>query len=356
MPTPFLQLPSLSLITDFVNLHMIDFAFSRRYTSPEKEQVPQMKLANEILEGNIRAAAKLIRYVEDGAPDAVEELKKLYFHTGKAYIIGITGAPGSGKSTLIDVLIDSFRKRNKTVGVIVIDPSSPFSGGAILGDRIRMQRHATDQGVFIRSLATRGWLGGLSKATIDVIHIMDALGKDIILVETVGVGQAEVAIMNFVHTATVVLMPGSGDWVQTLKAGILEIADLLVINKADMKGVYELEAELKAMLQMKDYPRGVWKPRILVTEAINDKGTEELMKGIYEHREFLVTTGKYDTRVRQSNKQELLEVLKCSLLDTVFQKVDKNDYVEKVIDDLVNRRKDPYSAVSEIINKLTGEK
>lgn len=177
MPTPFLQLPSLSLITDFVNFYMIDFVFSRRYTSPEKEQVPQMRLANEILKGNIRAAAKLIRYVEDGAPDAVEELKKLYFHTGKSYIIGITGAPGSGKSTLIDVLIDSLRKKNKTVGVIVIDPSSPFSGGAILGDRIRMQRHATDQGVFIRSLATRGWLGGLSKATIDVIHIMDYINN-----------------------------------------------------------------------------------------------------------------------------------------------------------------------------------
>jgi LAO/AO transport system kinase len=335
---------------------MIDFIFSSRYTSPKKKQVSQMNLADEILEGNVRAAAKLIRYVEDETPDAVEELKKLYFHTGKSYIIGVTGAPGSGKSTLIDMLIDSLRKKNKTVGVIAIDPSSPFSGGALLGDRIRMQRHATDHGVFIRSLATRGWHGGLSKATIDVIHIMDAMGRDIILVETAGVGQAEVAIMNFVHTSIVALTPGGGDWVQTLKAGILEIADLLVINKADMKGVYELEAELQAMLQMNDYPRGVWKPKIFLTEAINNKGIEELTEGIYQHKEFLITTGKYDARVKEGKKRELLEVLKSSLLDVVFQKVVKHDYLEKVVDDLASRRKDPYSAASEIINKLTQKK
>jgi LAO/AO transport system kinase len=312
-----------------------------------------MTLADEILEGNIRAAAKLISSVEDRSPDATEELKKLYFHTGKSHIIGITGAPGSGKSTLIDRLIDHLRKRNKTVGVIAIDPSSPFSGGALLGDRIRMQRHATDRGVFIRSLAARGWHGGVSRATADVIHIMDALGRDIILVETVGVGQAEVAIMNLVHTVIVVLVPGSGDWVQTLKAGVLEIADFLVINKADMPGVYELETELNTMLQMTDYPRGAWQPKILLTEAVNNKGTEELLEGIFKHREFLAAPGRDDARTREGKKQELLQVLQASLLDAAFQKVNKDNYLEKVIDDLAARRKDPYSAAAEIVNRLT---
>jgi len=312
-----------------------------------------MTLADEILEGNIRAAAKLISSVEDRSPDATEELKKLYFHTGKSHIVGITGAPGSGKSTLIDRLIDSLRKRDKTVGVIAIDPSSPFSGGALLGDRIRMQRHATDRGVFIRSLAARGWHGGVSRATADVIHIMDALGRDIILVETVGVGQAEVAIMNFVHTVIVVLVPGSGDWVQTLKAGILEIADFLVINKADMPGVYELETELNTMLQMTDYPRGAWQPKILLTEAVNNKRTEELLEGIFKHREFLAAPGRDDARAREGKKQELFAVLQSSLLDAAFQKVNKDDYLEKVIDDLAARRKDPYSAAAEIVNRLT---
>ncbi len=312
-----------------------------------------MTLADEILEGSIRAAAKLISSVEDRSPGATAELKKLYFHTGKSHIIGITGAPGSGKSTLIDRLIDSLRKRNKTVGVIAIDPSSPFSGGALLGDRIRMQRHATDQGVFIRSLAARGWHGGVSRATADVIHIMDALGRDIILVETVGVGQAEVAIMNLVHTSIVVVVPGSGDWVQTLKAGILEIADFLVINKADMPGVYELETELTTMLQMADYPRGAWQPKILLTEAVNNKGTEELLEGIFQHREFLAAPGRHDARIREGKKQELFAVLQASLLDATLQKVNKDDYLEKVIDDLAARRKDPYSAAAEIVNRLT---
>ena len=312
-----------------------------------------MTLADEILEGSIRAAAKLISSVEDSSPAATGELKKLYFHTGKSHIIGITGAPGSGKSTLIDRLIDSLRKRNKTVGVIAIDPSSPFSGGALLGDRIRMQRHATDRGVFIRSLAARGWHGGVSRATADVIHIMDALGRDIILVETVGVGQAEVAIMNLVHTSIVVVVPGSGDGIQTLKAGILEIADFLVINKADMPGVYELETGLTTMLQMTDYPRGAWQPKILLTEAVNNKGTEELLEGIFQHREFLAAAGSCTARIREGKKQELLGVLQASLLDTALQKVNKDDYLEKVIDDLAAKRKDPYSAAAEIINRLT---
>ena len=314
-----------------------------------------MSLAKEVLQGNIKATARLIRDVEDELPSAIEELKALYPYTGRSYIIGITGSPGSGKSTLIDMLIDVFRKRGKTIGVIAIDPSSPFSGGAILGDRIRMQRHATDGGVFIRSLATRGWRGGLSRATANVINIMDAMGKDVILIETVGAGQAEVDIINFTHTAMVILVPGMGDWVQTLKAGILEIADILVINKADKNGADELKAELEAMLQMSAYSPQAWKPKIFLTEAVNNKGIDELVEGIYQHKEFLIATGGHDTHLKERARLELIEVLKSSLMDHVFQIVNKNNYLEKLIDDLVNKRTDPYSAASDIIKKLTQE-
>jgi LAO/AO transport system kinase len=314
-----------------------------------------MRLAKEVLQGNIKATARLIRDVEDELPSAIEELKALYPYTGRSYIIGITGSPGSGKSTLIDMLIDVFRKRGKTIGVIAIDPSSPFSGGAILGDRIRMQRHATDGGVFIRSLATRGWRGGLSRATANVINIMDAMGKDIILIETVGAGQAEVDIINFTHTSMVILVPGMGDWVQTLKAGILEIADILVINKADKKGADELKAELETMLQMSTYSPQAWKPKIFLTEAVNNKGIDELVEGIYQHKEFLIATGGHDTHLKERARLELIEVLKSSLMDHVLQIANKNNYLEKMIDDLVNKRTDPYSAASDIIKKLAQE-
>lgn len=338
-----------------------------------------MRLAKEVLQGNVRATARLIRDVEDELPSAIEELKILYPYTGKAYIIGITGSPGSGKSTLIDVLVDAFRKRGRTVGVIAIDPSSPFSGGAILGDRIRMQRHATDEGVFIRSLATRGWHGGLSKAAANVIRILDAMGRDVILVETVGAGQAEVDIINFAHTSIVMVVPGAGDWVQTLKAGILEIADIFVINKADKEGANELKVELQATLQMSAYPspnlslrernkgapgnsknfrgeskvRVAWKPKIFLTEAINNKGIDELVEGIYQHREFLLATGEYDTYLKEKGKLELMEVLRSSLTDHVLQIANKDGYLEKLIDDVANRRTDPYSAASDIIKKVT---
>ena len=314
-----------------------------------------MKLAKEVLQGNVQAAARLIRCIEDELPGAVEELKILYPHTGKAYIIGITGSPGSGKSTLVDALIGAFRKRGKTVGVIAVDPSSPFSGGAILGDRIRMQRHATDDGVFIRSLASRGCYGGLSRATANVIHIMDALGKDIILVETVGVGQAEVDIIDFAHTSIVILVPGAGDWVQTLKAGILEIADIFVVNKADKDGANTLKAELQTMLHMNTYSPEAWQPKIFLTEAINNKGIDELVEGIYQHREFLIAPGKYDAYLREKGRLELIEVLKSSLMDHVLRMANKDDYLDKLVDDLVSRKTDPYSAAGNIIDRLMQE-
>jgi len=311
-----------------------------------------MGLAKEVLAGNVRATAKLMRGVEDGLPSAIEELKTLYPHTGRAHIVGITGSPGSGKSTLVDALVGAFRERDRTVGVVGVDPSSPFSGGAVLGDRVRMQRHAIDKGVFIRSLATRGWYGGLSRATTDIINIMDAMGKDIILVETAGVGQTEVDIMNFAHVCIVVLVPGAGDWVQIIKAGILEIADIFVINKADKGGASELSVELETILRPQAHRIEAWKPRILLTEAISSKGVDKLVEAIYQHREFLISSGGYDAYLKDKVKLELMEALKGSLMDRVSQVINQDNYLQRLVDDLVKRKTDPYTAASEIIKKV----
>ena len=213
-------------------------------TSNEKEQLRKIRA------GDVRTASRLIRNLEDGLPEAKSSIKRIFPHTGRAHVLGITGSPGAGKSTLVDALISSFRKKEKTVGVLAVDPTSPFTGGAILGDRIRMQRHAEDPGVFVRSLATRGALGGLAKAVGDAVHVMDVMGKEIIMVETVGTGQQEVEIINHSHTVIVVLVPGMGDEIQAIKAGIMEIADIFVINKADRDGTAQLMSELTAMLNM----------------------------------------------------------------------------------------------------------
>lgn len=312
-----------------------------------------MKLADKILAGNVRAAAKLMTDIENGIPKAVEELKDIYPHTGKAYIVGVTGAPGVGKSTLIDGLIGIFRRENMTIGIIAIDPTSPFTGGAILGDRVRMQKHSLDKDVFIRSSATRGQGGGLSRATISMIHIMDAMSKDIILVETVGTGQAEIDITRVADTATVILIPGMGDEIQLMKAGIMEAADIFVINKADREGADNLKIGLEAMLEMKVYPANEWKPSIVLTEAIYDKGIEELVAALFRHKEFLISSGELEMRRKQRAKLELIEAIESSLKDYVYQQIEKGGYFEKLVDDLVQRKTDPHSAASKIINRFS---
>ena len=309
-----------------------------------------MEITGKILEGNVRAAARLMRGIEDGAPNAVEGLKSIYPHTGRAYIVGVTGAPGVGKSTLVDTLITAFRQENMTVGVVAIDPTSPFTGGAILGDRIRMQKHSADQGVFIRSLAARGWTGGLSKAAISMIHIMDAMSKDIIFVETVGTGQAEIDITQVADTSIVILTPGMGDAIQMMKAGILEAADIFVINKADRDGASNLKMELQVMLEMKVNLPGGWRPGIVLTEAIYDKGTGELVEEIFRHRQFLISSGGLEARRKQRAKLELIEAIESSIKNYIDAGVDK-DYLEKLIDDLVQRKTNPHSAALQIINQ-----
>ena len=309
-----------------------------------------MKLANKILEGDVRAAARLMRGIEDGAPNAVEELGSIYPHTGRAHIVGVTGASGVGKSTLVDSVISILRQKNMTVGVIATDPTSPFTGGAILGDRIRMQKHTTDQGVFIRSLATRGWTGGLSKAAISMIHVMDAMSKDIILVETVGIGQAEIDITRIADTCILILTPGMGDAIQMMKAGILEAADIFVINKADQDGASTLKVELQVMLGMKTYLASDWEPAIVLTEAINSKGIEELVEEILRHRQFLISSGGLEKRRKERAKLELIEAIESTIKNYVEAGIDK-DYLEKLTDDLVRRKINPNSAALEIINR-----
>ena len=310
-----------------------------------------MKLARKVLEGNVQAAARLISQIEDEVPSALEEMDSLYPHTGRAYVLGVTGTPGAGKSTLADNLITFFREKNMQVGAIAIDPTSAFTGGAILGDRVRMQRHSVDKGVFIRSLATRGWIGGLAKATMGAVHVMDAMGKDVVLVETVGSGQIEIAITKASDTTLLVLTPGAGDEIQMMKAGILEAADIFVINKADKEGADNLKVDLESMLRMKTYQVGGWETPIVMTEAICDKGTEELGKEIFRHREFLLSGGELQKRQRERAKLELLDTMESFLHDFIHG-LDEGDYLEKVVDDLVQGKTSPHAAAMEITSRL----
>jgi LAO/AO transport system kinase len=290
-----------------------------------------------------------MRDIDDQIPSALGDLKELYPQTGRAYIIGVTGAPGSGKSTIVDKMVESFRKEGKTVGVVAVDPTSPFTGGAILGDRIRMQRHSTDEGVFIRSLATRGCLGGLSRSTQDIVNVMDAMGKDIILVETVGVGQDEVEIVNTAHTSIVVMVPGMGDDIQAIKAGIIEIGDLFVINKCEREGADKLERDLRMILEMgKRHEKG-WNPLILKTEAIVGKGIPELAQGIQQHRQALEQTEAMKEKRRERARATLLGILESEVMTRLLQQLGEDGDWDTLIESLANRQIDPYTIVEKVL-------
>ncbi len=318
------------------------------------DQTPEM--VQRIRQGEVRAAARLMRELDDGVPAARETLKHLYRYGGRAHIIGITGSPGAGKSTLTDRLIQYLRQAGKTVGVVAVDPTSPFSGGAILGDRIRMQRHALDDGVFIRSLATRGHFGGLTASARAVITVLDAMGKDYVLVETVGVGQDEVEIAATAYTTIVVTVPGMGDDIQAIKAGILEVADILVVNKADREGASRTYQELMQMLELRSYKKErPWRPPVLMTTAKDSEGINELMAAVQQHEDFL----KEDEQAFQAARvlkvrQEFLELLKEGVFRHLVKQLLADGRLEQIIQDILARRNDPYSASEALVLEILG--
>ena len=304
----------------------------------------------EILAGNTRAAARLMRDLDDEIPAAIRTLKQLYRHTGRAYILGVTGAPGAGKSTLVNRITTLLRKRGMSVGIVAVDPTSPYSGGAILGDRIRMQEHALDDGVFIKSLATRGHLGGLSRSTIDIVNVMDAMGKDIILIETVGVGQDEVEIVKVAHTNLVLVVPGLGDDIQAIKAGILEIADIFVINKADRDGADKAKREIETMVSMSSFTEGEWKPPVLSTIAATDTGTVELLEAVDRHKEYIYQEKNLSRYRREKARVELVEILKTRLIEKAVSDLDAHGLLDPLLADMAKKRKDPYSISEKVVN------
>lgn len=338
-------------------------------------------LSQQVLKGEVRAASRLMRDIDDGRPEAIGNLREIFPHTGRAYVVGITGAPGAGKSTITDRLIAHLRKAGRTVGVIAVDPTSPFSGGAILGDRIRMQDHATDPGVFIRSLATRGHLGGLSRATADCIQVMDAMGREVILVETVGVGQDEIDIARLAHTTVVVTVPGMGDDIQAIKAGILEVADLFVVNKADLDGAERVVRELRMMLELRHAVKAPsmdhdahhrmvqaahaaatahppaqateWEPPILKVVAARNQGVDTLLAEIEKHRAFLEQTGQKQQRERERAAMQFLTLLRERLLQSALERLERErGRLEEVAGRIALREADPYELAETLARQL----
>jgi LAO/AO transport system kinase len=335
-------------------------------------------IAERVVSGDVRAAARLMRELDDRVPAAEETLRTLLPRTGRAYVVGLTGAPGAGKSSLTDRLIAHHRAAGRTVGVVAVDPTSPFTGGAILGDRIRMQDHATDPGVFIRSMGTRGHLGGLSRSTADVVHVLDAMGKDVVLVETVGVGQDEIEVSALAHTIVVVAVPGLGDDVQAIKAGVLEIADVFAVNKADREGADRTVRDLQGMLELRrmvsarplDHDAAhrmtggapppvaldvLWEPPIVRTVAVNDEGTEELAAAIEAHRAHLDRSGERRTRDVARARAAFVAVLRERLIEGALARLEaETGHLDEVAQRIAAREADPYALADELAARLRG--
>jgi LAO/AO transport system kinase len=332
-------------------------------------------LAERVLQGDVRAAARLMRDLDDRLPSGEQALRALWPHTGRAYVVGLTGSPGAGKSTLTDRLIAHHRKAGRTVGVIAVDPTSPFTGGAILGDRIRMQDHATDPGVFIRSLGTRGHLGGLSRSTAELVAVMDAMGKEVVLVETVGVGQDEIEIAELAHTVVVVAVPGMGDDVQAIKAGVLEIADVFCVNKADREGAERTVRDLQGMLELRrivqrpptDHdlhhrPMGAsldtpadqgWEPPIVRTVGVTGEGIDELAAGVERHRAHLEASGGKAVREAARARASFVAILRERLLAGALARLEAEmGHLDEVAARIAAREADPYQLAEELAARL----
>ena len=308
-------------------------------------------LVERVRAGDPRALARVITAVENRAPESSQLLRALFPHSGRARIIGLTGAPGAGKSTLVDRLAREYRKQQRTLGIIAVDPTSPFSGGAILGDRIRMQAHHADPGIYIRSMATRGSLGGLAGTTADVAAVLDASGRDLVLIETVGVGQDEVDIVRLADVTIVILVPGMGDDVQTIKAGIMEIADIFVINKSDREGSERVEREIRAM-QSLAARQDDWSPPIIKTVATEGTGTAELAKAIAEYEAYLAKHNLVLKKRTRHWHQRLLEMLRDALLRRVVREQLGENEISRYAAEVAEHKRDPYSLVEEIVASL----
>lgn len=305
-------------------------------------------LVNGVLSGKRRELARLISLIENEDGDAIEALIQLYKHTGKAHIVGVTGPPGSGKSSLVTKLTTEFRKRKNTIGIVCVDPSSPFTGGALLGDRIRMQEHSLDKEVYVRSMGTRGYLGGLARATSDAVRAIDAFGKEIIFVETVGAGQSEVEVINVAHTVIVTDMPGSGDDIQAIKAGIMEIADIFVVNKMDLPGAEKKVTEINAMLDI-DPREKDWRPPVILTNSRSGEGVTELADKILEHLQFLKDSGQLEQKGLKRSRDELQELMRYKLTRELYQKLEGQPEYEAAIKKIATRKEDPYSVAERLI-------
>lgn len=311
-----------------------------------------MEIVEKLLNGDRIALSRLITLVENNLPGHEKALSEIYKHTGNAFVIGVTGAPGSGKSTLVDKLTPKLIENGKKVGIIAIDPTSPFTGGALLGDRIRMQDLYTCKDVFIRSVSTRGSLGGISRCTNEIIHLMDAFGKDIIIVETVGVGQGEIDIVKYADTTVVVMVPGMGDDIQTIKAGILEIGDIFVVNKADRESTEKLVSELGMMLELNNQCRE-WKPPIIRTVATEGEGIEDLANTIFRHYDYLQKSESLKELRVERARMELEEVIMKLARDKIFQKIDRSE-LNNLLKRIASREISPYTAADLIFLRAKG--